>query len=199
MKNSDIDFLCTAGHKGLYGPMGTGLLIINSEVIPESLTQGGTGSLSAQINQPEILPDKFESGSHNLLGIAGLNEGIKYVLNKTPQKIFDYEIKLAKNLYDGLRKIKNIELYTPKPDEKQFVPVISFNLKDTDSERTAQILNDRFNIAVRAGLHCAPLAHKCFGTLEKGTVRAVISSFSTQNEVNYLVKSVSQINYYKRM
>lgn len=199
MKNSDIDFLCTAGHKGLYGPMGTGLLIINSEVIPESLTQGGTGSLSAQINQPEILPDKFESGTHNLLGIAGLNEGIKYVLNKTPQKIFDYEIKLAQNLYDGLRKIKNIELYTPKPDEKQLVPVISFNLKDTDSERTAQILNDRFNIAVRAGLHCAPLAHKCFGTLEKGTVRAVISSFSTQNEVNYLVKSVSQINYYKRM
>jgi cysteine desulfurase family protein len=199
MKNSDIDFLCTAGHKGLYGPMGTGLLIINSEVIPESLTQGGTGSLSAQINQPEILPDKFESGTHNLLGIAGLNEGIKYVLNKTPQKIFDYEIKLAQNLYDGLRKIKNIELYTPKPDEMQFVPVISFNLKDTDSERTAQILNDRFNIAVRAGLHCAPLAHKCFGTLEKGTVRAVISSFSTQNEVNYLVKSVSQINYYKRM
>lgn len=199
MKNSDIDFLCTAGHKGLYGPMGTGLLIINSEVIPESLTQGGTGSLSAQINQPEILPDKFESGTHNLLGIAGLNEGIKYVLNKTPQKIFDYEIKLAQNLYDGLRKIKNIELYTLKPDEKQFVPVISFNLKDTDSERTAQILNDRFNIAVRAGLHCAPLAHKCFGTLEKGTVRAVISSFSTQNEVNYLVKSVSQINYYKRM
>lgn len=199
IKNSDIDFLCTAGHKGLYGPMGTGLLIINSEVIPESLTQGGTGSLSAQINQPEILPDKFESGTHNLLGIAGLNEGIKYVLNKTPQKIFDYEIKLAQNLYDGLRKIKNIELYTPKPDEKQFVPVISFNLKDTDSERTAQILNDRFNIAVRAGLHCAPFAHKCFGTLEKGTVRAVISSFSTQNEVNYLVKSVSQINYYKRM
>lgn len=199
LKNSDIDYLCTAGHKGLYGPMGTGLLVINSDTIPESLILGGTGSLSAQVNQPEILPDKFESGTHNLLGIAGLNEGIKYVMNKSPQKIFDYEISLAKNLYDGLSKIKDIELYTPKPDDDGFVPVVSFNIKNTDSEKTAQILNDKFNIAVRAGLHCAPLAHKCFGTLEKGTVRAVISSFSTQFEVNYLIKSVSQINYYKRM
>lgn len=199
LKNSDIDYLCTAGHKALYGPMGTGLLIINSKVIPESLIQGGTGSLSAQVNQPEILPDKFESGTHNLIGIAGLNEGIKYVIRKTPQGIFDYEIRLAGNLYDGLSKIKDIELYTKKPDKNGFVPVISFNLKNIDSEKTAQILNDRFNIAVRAGLHCAPLAHKCFGTLEKGTVRAVISSFTTQNEVNYLVNSISQINNYKRM
>ena len=199
LKNSDIDYLCTAGHKGLYGPMGTGLLIINSKVIPESLIQGGTGSLSAQVNQPEILPDKFESGTHNLIGIAGLNEGIKYVMKKTPQVIFDYEIRLARNLYDRLFRLKDIELYTKKPDNNGFVPVISFNLKNIDSEKTAQILNDRFNIAVRAGLHCAPLAHKCFGTLEKGTVRAVISSFTTQNEVNYLVNSISQINNYKRM
>lgn len=199
LKNSDIDYLCTAGHKGLYGPMGTGLLIINSKVIPESLIQGGTGSLSAKVNQPEILPDKFESGTHNLIGIAGLNEGIKYVMKKTPQVIFDYEIRLARNLYDRLSRLKDIELYTKKPDNNGFVPVISFNLKNMDSEKTAQILNDRFNIAVRAGLHCAPLAHKCFGTLEKGTVRVVISSFTTQSEVNYLVNSISQINNYKRM
>lgn len=199
LKNTDIDYLCTAGHKGLYGPMGTGLLIINSDVIPESLTQGGTGSLSVQINQPEILPDKFESGTHNLLGIAGLNEGIKYVMHKTEQRIFNYEIRLAQNLYDGLAKIDDIELYTKRPNERESVPVISFNLRNIDSETTAQILNDKFNIAVRAGLHCAPLAHECFGTVEKGTVRAVISSFSTMNEVNYLIKSVSQIKYYKRV
>lgn len=199
LKNTDIDYLCTAGHKGLYGPMGTGLLIINSDVIPESLTQGGTGSLSVQINQPEILPDKFESGTHNLLGIAGLNEGIKYVMHKTEQRIFNYEIRLAQNLYDGLAKIDDIELYTKRPNERESVPVISFNLRNIDSETTAQILNDKFNIAVRAGLHCAPLAHKCFGTVEKGTVRAVVSSFSTMNEVNYLIKSVSQIKYYKRV
>ena len=176
--------------------MGTGLLVINSDTIPESLIQGGTGSLSAQVNQPEILPDKFESGTHNLLGIAGLNEGIKYVMNKSPQKIFDYEISLAKNLYDGLSKIKDIELYTPKPDDDGFVPVVSFNIKNTDSEKTAQILNDKFNIAVRAGLHCAPLAHKCFGTLEKGTVRAVISSFSTQFEVEYEKNGVFTTHYF---
>lgn len=98
LKNSDIDYLCTAGHKGLYGPMGTGLLVINSDTIPESLIQGGTGSLSAQVNQPEILPDKFESGTHNLLGIAGLNEGIKYVINKSPQKYLTMKLVLQKSL-----------------------------------------------------------------------------------------------------
>lgn len=199
LKNSDIDFLCTAGHKGLYGPMGTGLLVINSKTIPESLVQGGTGSMSAQVNQPQVLPDKFESGTHNLPGIAGLNEGIKYVLRKTPQKIYDYEMSLAKRLYDGISTIEGIELYTKRPEKEEAVPVISFNLKDMESERTAQILNDKYNIAVRAGLHCAPLAHKSFGTLEKGTVRAVISSFTTQGEVNLFVNSIRQINYNKRM
>lgn len=82
LSDSCIDFLCTAGHKGLYGPMGTGLLIINSETTPDSLIQGGTGSDSANLNQPEILPDKYESGTPNLPGIAGLNAGIKFVLNK---------------------------------------------------------------------------------------------------------------------
>ena len=85
LKNSFIDYLCTAGHKGLYGPMGTGVLVINSDLTPDSLIQGGTGSFSSDRGQPEILPDKYESGTPNLAGIAGLSDGVKFVLNRTPQ------------------------------------------------------------------------------------------------------------------
>ena len=91
ISDGSIDYLCTAGHKGLYGHMGTGLLIINSETTPDSLIQGGTGSDSANLNQPEILPDKYESGTPNLPGIAGLNAGIKFVLNRKPKKIYNSE------------------------------------------------------------------------------------------------------------
>ncbi len=201
LSDSCIDFLCTAGHKGLYGPMGTGLLIINSETTPDSLIQGGTGSDSANLNQPEILPDKYESGTPNLPGIAGLNAGIKFVLNRKPNKIYNSELSLAKTLYEKLKRTENVILYTHIPDINNSVPVISFNIKDTESETVAKILNDNYNIAVRAGLHCAPLAHKSFGTQNTGTVRAVVSAFTDKNDVIYFanaVRSISKNNKLKK-
>ena len=162
LSDSCIDFLCTAGHKGLYGPMGTGLLIINSETTPDSLIQGGTGSDSANLNQPEILPDS--------------------------------ELSLARMLYKRLEKAENVMLYTKMPEKNHSVPVISFNIKNTESETVAKILNDSYNIAVRAGLHCAPLAHKSFGTQDTGTVRAVVSAFTTKNDVVYFANAVSRIS-----
>ena len=201
LSDSCIDFLCTAGHKGLYGPMGTGLLIINSETTPDSLIQGGTGSDSANLNQPEILPDKYESGTPNLPGIAGLNAGIKFVLNRKPNKIYNSELSLAKTLYEKLKRTENVILYTHIPDINNSVPVISFNIKNTESETVAKILNDNYNIAVRAGLHCAPLAHKSFGTQDTGTVRAVVSAFTDKNDVIYFanaVRSISKNNKLKK-
>ena len=189
-----FNFLCTAGHKGLYGPMGTGLLIINSETTPDSLIQGGTGSDSANLNQPEILPDKYESGTPNLPGIAGLNAGIKFVLNKKTDRIYNSELGLARMLYKRLEKAENVILYTKMPEKSHSVPVISFNIKNTESETVAKILNDSYNIAVRAGLHCAPLAHKSFGTQDTGTVRAVVSAFTTKNDVVYFANAVSRIS-----
>lgn len=194
LSDSCIDFLCTAGHKGLYGPMGTGLLIINSETTPDSLIQGGTGSDSANLNQPEILPDKYESGTPNLPGIAGLNAGIKFVLNKKTDRIYNSELSLAQMLYKRLEKAENVILYTKMPEKNHSVPVISFNIKNTESETVAKILNDSYNIAVRAGLHCAPLAHKSFGTQDTGTVRAVVSAFTTKNDVVYFANAVSRIS-----
>ena len=193
LAESPIDFLCTAGHKGLYGPMGTGLLIINTDKTPESLIQGGTGSLSLSREQPGILPDKYESGTPNLPGIAGLNEGIRFVQAKNPKMIMKSEIRLAQRLYDSLKKINGVELYAPRPEENGSVAVVSFNIVGKDSEDVAMLLSERYNIAVRAGLHCAPLAHQSFGTIESGTVRAVISVYNKPAQTDYLADSVRRI------
>lgn len=193
LKNCDIDYLCTAGHKGLYGPMGTGILIINSKHTPDSLVQGGTGSFSADIDQPGVLPDKYESGTPNVSGIAGLNEGVKFVLRRGTGNISSHELQLAKLLYDGLSGIGRAELYTDSPTSGNYAPVVSFNIKNMDCEEVAERLNKN-NIAVRSGLHCAPLAHKSMGTLEKGTVRAVISAFNNRAQVNYFLNVVNKIS-----
>lgn len=193
LKDSYVNYLCTAGHKGLYGPMGTGMLIIKGSVLPDSFVQGGTGTESANPHQPDSLPEKYESGTPNLPGIAGLNAGIKYILNKNISNIANYEIRLAQLLYDKLKQNNNVILYTSRPDLQHSVPVISFNIRGLDSEEVAEILDRRFNIAVRAGLHCAPFAHKSFGTLETGTVRAVISTSSTINDINYFANAVKII------
>lgn len=198
LKDSCIDYLCTAGHKGLYGPMGTGILVINSETLPESLIQGGTGSFSSDRKQPAILPDRYESGTPNLPGIAGLNEGIKYVMKKTERGIERQETRLAVRLYNKLKNIPGVVLYTDSPEAHRCVPVISFNIEGLDSEETSEILDKRFNIAVRAGLHCAPLAHEFFGTQGSGTVRAVLSVFSNFEQVDYFASSIRTINKFKK-
>ena len=193
MEESGIDFLCTAGHKSLYGPMGTGILAINSDFHPDSLTQGGTGSMSASVMQPDILPDKYESGTPNLPGIAGLNAGLRFVLSRGEERLYQTELRHAQTLYDGLANNPEITLYTPRPTLETHVPVVSFNVKDRDSEEVAAQLGDRFNIAVRAGLHCAPLAHRFYGTEEVGTVRAVMSAFTTPAQIAYFIRSVNKI------
>ncbi len=194
LKNSCIDYLCTAGHKGLYGPMGTGLLLINTEKTPDSLFQGGTGSFSSDRKQPDILPDKFESGTPNLPGIAGLNEGIRFVLSRGVNNIEDREMRLAQRLYDGLKRNREVVLYTQRPQKHTHVPVISFNLRERDSEEIAALLSDRYNIAVRAGLHCAPLAHEQYSTQYSGTVRAVMSAFSNEAQVQSFLYAVNKIS-----
>ncbi len=198
LKNSCIDFLCTSGHKSLYGPMGTGLLVINTEQIPDSLFQGGTGSMSSERSQPEILPDKYESGTPNLVGIAGLNEGVKFVLNKSVESIEKHEMTLAQLMYDRLERLNDVILYTRRPDINISVPVISFNIDGLDSEQTASILNKKYNIAVRAGLHCAPLAHEFFHTEKTGTVRAVASIFTDRRQVLYFTDAVADISKFKK-
>ncbi|MBR1483131.1 MAG: aminotransferase class V-fold PLP-dependent enzyme [Ruminococcus sp.] len=193
LRNSGMDFLCTAGHKGLYGPMGTGVLIINSATTPDSLIQGGTGSFSAEKAQPEVLPDKYESGTPNVAGIAGLREGVRFVRQRGAAGIEQYEMQLARRLYNRLSRIERVLLYTQPPSLGTHVPVVSFNIEGMDSEEVARLLDERFGIAVRAGLHCAPLAHQTMGTNTLGTVRAVVSVFNNAAQVDQLTGAVNKI------
>ncbi len=193
LSDSSIDFLCLAGHKGLYGPMGTGAMLVNCDFLPDSLIEGGTGSNSSQYSQPEIIPDKFESGTPNFSGIAGLSAGVDFVRSRGVYNIYQKEIKLVQRLYEQLNDIKGVRLYTEYPEEGGYAPVLSFNLEGYNSEALSEILSSKYNIATRAGLHCAPLAHKSKGTIEFGTVRVVPSVFTTQNDINRLVSSLKNL------
>ncbi len=193
LSDSSIDYLCLAGHKSLYGPMGTGALIINTDTIPDSLIEGGTGSSSDNYNQPEILPDRFESGTQNFIGIAGLSSGIKFVNSKGVLNIYKKEMDFIKKTYFEFKKTDKIILYTEEPDINFNVPVLSFNIDGVDCETVSDILSEKFNIATRSGLHCAPLAHKSYDTIETGTVRIVPSVYTTENDINSLLYAVNKI------
>lgn len=193
LSNSSIDFLCLAGHKGLYGPMGTGVLIINCDTVPNSLIEGGTGSNSAQYSQPIILPDRFESGTVNLPGIAGLGAGVDFVKERGINNLYERELFLVQTIYNKLKNMKNIELYTDYPQAGNYAPVISFNVKGKSCEEIAELLSERYNIAVRSGLHCAPLAHKSKNTLDTGTIRAVPSVFTTNTHIYSFVSALYKI------
>ncbi len=190
---SRIDYLCTAGHKGLYGPMATGLLIITGGIIPEPLTEGGTGSYSMSLSQPSELPDRLESGTPDLSGIAGLRAGIEFVSHRGTEAAAAHEFMLIKRLYRGLSGNNAIELYLPEPEPAHFVPILSFNIRGVDSETAAKKLG-RYGIAVRAGLHCSPAAHRAFGTEEKGAVRISPSVFTTARDIDTVLSAVRKIS-----
>lgn len=181
-----IDYLCTAGHKGLYGPMGTGILIAGNVDKISTIIEGGTGTNSMLLCQPEKMPQKFESGTPNTSGICALKSAIEFVNFRKIENIFDHEIRLITYLYEELKKIKNIILYAPRPNPEHFVPVLSFNIKGKISDVVGTIL-DSYGIEVRTGLHCAPMAHKFYGTEKIGAVRVSPSVFTTKNEIDKLI------------
>lgn len=191
MNRMNIDYLCIAPHKGLYAPMGTGVLIALKD-IDKTLIEGGTGSLSKLETQPDFMPDKFESGTINLSGIAGLSAGIDFVKSIGIQKIYQTEMKHLGTVYRALSRINGVELYTEAPSPQSFVPVLSFNLKNLSSEEVSQKL-DEMGIATRPGLHCAPLAHRMFGTIERGTVRICPSAFTSTKDITVFLSALKKI------
>lgn len=192
VKKMNIDILAFTGHKGLYGPQGTGGLFIRKGIDIEPLKQGGTGSQSESLDQPEDLPDKFESGTPNTPGIAGLGSGIRYITSKGLNEIRTHERTLVKRFLDGLQQLKKVEVYGPKDPNLQ-VPVVSINVKEQDSSEVAFILDRVFEIACRSGLHCSPMAHRTMGTLERGAVRFSFSIFNTNSEVDKILEALDQI------
>ena len=157
------------GHKGLYAPPGTGMLLWMSQDLPAPLLLGGTGSLSEQADMPDFLPDRLESGTVNVAGIAGLFEGLQFVSKVGESEIAAWECKLRDLVTEKLREVPGVTVYM-SPDPQKQTGVLSFTCRQLPCEIVAQRLAEH-NICVRAGLHCAPLAHSTAGTLETGTVR----------------------------
>ena len=182
------DYVAIAGHKGLYAPMGIGLLIANKN--PQNLiVSGGTGSLSERSEMPDFLPDRLESGTPNLLGIMGINAGLEFVKR---QDILNHEQWLCNMLYENLSVIKNINIVSVPPT-KTTAQIVSFNIEGYHSEEVAELLNKN-GFAVRGGLHCAPLAHKTIGTINSGAVRISPSIFNTRQDVNAVSKLIWQLS-----
>ena len=186
----NIDYLCIAPHKGIYAPMGLGILV-SRKPIDNVLIAGGTGSDSMNPYQPDELPDRIESGTVNLPGIIGCGAGIDFVRNIGIDNIHRYEMKLCANLYNKLNKI-GAELYTPVPDIYSYVPLVSFNVKGYSSDEIGNLLSKE-GIAVRSGLHCAPLAHGTIGTIERGTVRVSPSIYNTEEDVEKLIFIIKRL------
>ncbi len=190
MMRDEIDIMCCAGHKGLMGPAGTGALMLKDGIPLDTITEGGTGSNSADENQPENLPDRFESGTPNVQGIIGLSKALDYVKNVGVENIYHHEISLMRYLQRNLEKNRNVILYTDFFDKRQrLMPILSFNIRNKHSEEVAALLSSD-GIAVRAGLHCAPLAHRKFKTDGIGTVRISPSVFTEKSDIDFLINSV---------
>ena len=186
MEALGASFIAMPGHKGLYGPQGTGLLLCGCE--PAPLLRGGTGSQSLLQEMPAELPDRLEAGTHNMPGIAGLLEGLRFVQRQGVARIAAYEGELGRYAAQRLADIPGVEVFSG-PEQ---TGVVSFRVSGWDCEELGEALASR-GIALRAGLHCAPLAHRTAGTLETGTVRFSPSVFNRRQEVDRLTREVSGI------
>ncbi|MBZ9622604.1 aminotransferase class V-fold PLP-dependent enzyme [Clostridium sp. FP2] len=188
----NIDLLAFPGHKGLYGPQGTGGLYIGEGLELDSFKQGGTGSESFSMKQPDFLPDRFESGTLNTPGIAGLCEGIRFIKKIGIENIRKHEIMLVEYLVKELSQLSYVKIYGGT-DYKNRGSVVSLNLDDTDCSEVGEFLNEK-GIAVRTGFHCAPLIHEIIGTNRRGTVRISPGYYNNLEDIEKLIKALKDIH-----
>ena len=187
-----IDLLAFTGHKGLFGPTGTGGLYIREGIDLLPLKEGGTGGESILEHQPNHLPDRYEAGTLNVCGIAGLSSGVEFILNEGVDRIREKEKELTGYFLQALEGIHGIEVYGPKDPEKQ-VGVVSLNISGVMPQDVAHVLDEAYEIMVRSGLHCAPMAHRTIGTIDRGTVRFGLGYFNTIEEIDAAVQALAEI------
>ncbi len=191
MEALDASFIAMPGHKGLYGPQGTGVLLCGKGVSTRTLLEGGTGSQSIQQIMPDFLPDRLEAGTLNMPGIAGLLAGVRYVRRGGLDKILAHEKHLTQMTLQGLEDLPGVKVYAA-PGLRNQTGVLSLTAEGQDVEVIGSALAER-GIAVRAGIHCAPYAHRTAGTLDSGTVRISFSDFNTPEEVARLLRALHGI------
>lgn len=189
----NIDILCTAGHKGLYGVTGTGLLILNEGIKLNTIIEGGTGSASTQLDPPDFYPDRLEAGTLNTPGIFSIGAGIDFINYIGMEKIYKHEFELCKYVYNNFKMNNNIHLIINDYLMNRFVPLVSFNIGDLKSDVAVDLLNDK-GFALRGGLHCSPLAHKNYKTIDSGLIRFAPSYFTQWSSVDSFVKIVQDIS-----
>lgn len=192
VENMHIDLLAFTGHKSLYGPQGTGGLYIHPDLDITPLMQGGTGGYSELIEQPATRPDRYESGTRNTVGIAGLLAGVEFLEATGLDVIRQHEEALTERLHKGLLEIPGVTVYGP-PLGVARSPLVSFTVAGFESHEVGFILDRNYSICVRSGLHCAPLAHETIGTTEQGVVRASIGYFNTEEDIDALIAAVRDI------
>jgi cysteine desulfurase family protein len=187
-----IDVLTFTGHKGLLGPQGTGGIYVQPGLAIKSLKQGGTGSLSENLEHPTFMPDLLESGTHNTPGIAGLLAGVNYIKQEGIEKIHKHEQRLSRMLMNGLQSIPQVELYGPVDIDRK-TAVISFNIKGMDCGELSMSLDHYYGIVSRSGLHCAPLAHQTIGTYETGACRLSLGYFNREEDIELAIRAVDEL------
>jgi selenocysteine lyase/cysteine desulfurase len=187
-----IDFLAFSGHKGLLGPQGTGGLFIRDENDVEPLMMGGTGSLSDREEQPEFLPDRYESGTLNVLGLAGLGAGVEFLLKKGVENIIKHDRQLLEIFLHELSGNARIQLYGTGDGLKQ-TGVLSLNIQEMSPSTCGELLEKQGGILTRIGLHCAPQAHKTIGTFPNGTVRLSWGAFTTEKDILTAIKVIKSL------
>ena len=187
-----IDILCFTGHKGLFGPQGTGGLYVREGLTLSPLKSGGSGVHSFDRQHPTDMPTALEAGTLNGHSIAGLNAGLDYILSIGVKNIHAKEISLARRFVNGISDISNLKLYGDI-DAPLRTPIISLNIGNMSSASVSDILWEDYEICVRAGAHCAPLMHKTFGTEKQGAVRFSFSCFNTETEIDTAIRAMHEI------
>jgi cysteine desulfurase family protein len=190
-----IDILCFTGHKSLLGPQGTGGFYIRKglEGLVPPLMRGGTGSASEFEEQPDFLPDRFESGTPNAIGLAGLGAGMRFVLDSGVDRIHEKEVRLTRRFLEGMEGIPGTILYGPR-DALQRTAVVSFNIRGVSPSEAAFELDEQFAVLSRPGLHCAPAAHRTMGTFPEGAVRFSFGYFTTEDEIRRGLEAVAHLS-----
>ena len=188
------DFVAFPGHKGLLGPLGTGMLYIRpgSEALLTTMKEGGTGTISEQPVQPGTMPDRFEIGSHNAIGLAGLSEGVAWVLDKGVDALRQHDAILCEAFLEGAAAVAGLTVYGPK-DVARRSGVFSVKVEGLTPGELADTLEADFGVLTRPGVHCAPLAHQTIGTHPGGTCRLSFGAFTTLAEVAHAADALRQI------
>lgn len=187
MEKCRISALCVPGHKGLLGPQGVGMAVFSDDVYPEPLIYGGSGSLSKSPYMPQMLPDRLEGGTMPTPCIAGLCEGMRYILRRGEERIFEREALLMESIVKRFERDGRLVTYS-----RNRGPIWLFNVRGVSSQKTARLL-DGYGVCVRSGLHCAPLAHKKLGTPEDGAVRVSAGPFSTCADAEIFCASLERV------